>query len=283
MAVLGDREQRAFDGVAAGELHRDFAFKLDEAFEYAGLLAEFAERSARFLVRVDPRLALAGVAEAGDFEDRGRTGVGQAGVEGALVVYQCERRGGEAVLGEPGFLVAAILGNGDGCGAGRYPAEIGEFDQARGGDVLEFGGDGSAGSAELLTRTMVGVVGLQVDVRHLPGRAGEIGVEHHDLVAHGARGDGEHAAELAAAQNTEGGAGQDGQRLTRHRAGPSPSRSRIVLCGNRAAVAPGRCRSERAARQRTALRWPRPLRQWRKWQLEYPWASARWTAANPYL
>ena len=233
MAVLGDREQRAFAGVAAGEHHRHFAFQLDEAFQHAGLAAEFAERGACFLARVDACLALAVVAEARHFQQRRRAGVGQPGVEVALAVDQRERRGGEAVLREPGFLVAAVLRDGHGRGAGRHPAMVRQFDQAGRRDVLEFGGDGGAGGAELLQRAVVGVVGLQVDVGHLPGRAGEIGVEHHDLVAHGARGDGEHAAELAAAEDAQRGARQNGQRLTRHRAVPSPAPSRTGRGGSR--------------------------------------------------
>src|SRR5574340_639993 len=76
MAVLGDREHDAFAGVAAGEHDRHLALELDEAFQHAGLAAEFAERRARFLARVDPRLALAVVAEARHFQQRGRAGVG---------------------------------------------------------------------------------------------------------------------------------------------------------------------------------------------------------------
>ena len=101
--------------------------------------------------------------------------------------------------------MAAVLRDGDRFRAGRHPAMVRQLDQAGRRHVLEFGGDGGTGGAELLQRGVVGVVGLQVDIGHLPGGAGQIGVQHHDLVAHGARGDREHAAELAAAEDAEGG------------------------------------------------------------------------------
>ena len=68
--------------------------------------------------------------------------------------------------------MAAVLHDGDRIGAGRHPAMLRQRDQAGGGDVLEFGGDGGTGTAELLQRGSVGVVGLEMNVGHLAGGAG---------------------------------------------------------------------------------------------------------------
>ena len=58
-------------------------------------------------------------------------------------------------------------------------------------------------------RPHVGVRGAQMDVRDQAGRAGRVGIEHHDAVAQGPRAQREHPAELAAAQHADGGARQD--------------------------------------------------------------------------
>ena len=45
--------------------------------------------------------------------------------------------------------------------------------------------------------------------REMRGGAERIGIEHDDVVAHGARGGGEHATELPAAEQAECAAGQN--------------------------------------------------------------------------
>jgi hypothetical protein len=45
-------------------------------------------------------------------------------------------------------------------------------------------------------------------VGDLAGRAARVAIEHDDAIAHAARGDRQHAAELAAAEDADGGAGQ---------------------------------------------------------------------------
>lgn len=97
--------------------------------------------------------------------------------------------------------MAAVLRDGDGRSPRRHPAMVRQFDQAGRRHILEFGGDFSTGCAELLQCAVVGVVGLQ-----MADGAGGIRVEHHDPDAHGACGDGEHPAELTAAEDAQDGA-----------------------------------------------------------------------------
>ncbi len=245
MAVLGDRKQRTGAGVAAREDHRNFIVERHETFQHAGLATEFAERGTRLLARRDPHLALAVVAEARHFQERRCTDLGERLVEIALAVDQRERCRGETVLREPGFLVAAVLHDGDRVRAGRHPAIFRQRDEACRGYILEFRGDSGACLAQLMQCRFVGVGRLQVHVGHLSGRARRVGVEHHHPVAHGARGDGEHAAELAAAQDAQRRIRQDRRRLTRHRAVPWPAPSPPDRGGSRRAGRPVRCRGVR--------------------------------------
>ena len=114
--------------------------------------------------------------------------------------------------------MAAILHNCDGIGTRRYTAICGKRDQARGRHVFEFGRHCCARLAEFAQRVGVVVLRLHMHVGHLPGRAFGIGVEHHDPVAHRARGNREHAAELTAAQYA--------QRSARHNRDSAESRAR---------------------------------------------------------
>ena len=82
---------------------------------------------------------------------------------------------------------------------------------------------------QLVERGLVGVLGSEMAVGHESGRAQRIGIEHHHAVAHRARPEREHPAELTAAEHADGGAGQD------HAGSGSVSLSTRSVCAARKA------------------------------------------------
>ena len=75
-------------------------------------------------------------------------------------------------------------------------------------DVLELVGDDIDGAREALQRRRIGIVGDRLRRAHIEGRAFRIGAEDVAAEAEARRGERQHAAELAAAQNPDGGAGR---------------------------------------------------------------------------
>ncbi len=67
---------------------------------------------------------------------------------------------------------------------------------------------------------------MDFDVGDLAGGGIDIGGEGVYAIAHAARGDGEHATELSAAEDADGSAGEDGLRHLHH----SVSRSTRAVC-----------------------------------------------------
>ena len=119
----------------------------------------------------------------------------------------------------------------DGHRLGRRPhrAAPAQALERRGRDVLELGRDRGAVARELVERAGVGVGRAEVAVGHQAGRARGVGVEHHHVVAHRAGPQGEHPAELTAAEHANGGAGQD------HAGSGSVSASTRSVCAARKA------------------------------------------------
>src|SRR5690606_25867039 len=111
--------------------------------------------------------------------------------------------------GEKGLFADAVLRNGHGLCGGTDDGVLREELQAFRRHVLELGGGGRALRRHAAQRLAVEVVGAQVLVRHAAGGAVVAGVEHHHAVAHALGRHGEHAAELATAQQAEQGAGRD--------------------------------------------------------------------------
>ena len=210
MLILGKWKQGALARIIARQHHRHLSVQLDEPFQHARLIAESLERGTRFIRRSDACLAFAVIAEARYFQQRRRAGFCKPGFQLGFIVDHCKRGSRKAVVGEPCFFVAAILRNRHGVGAGRHAAMAGKFDQAGCRYVFEFRGDGRALFTQLLERSGVRVIRLNVCISHLSGRARCIRVEHHHPVTHRARGQREQAAKLAAAEYAQGGTGQNG-------------------------------------------------------------------------
>ena len=78
-----------------------------------------------------------------------------------------------------------------------------------GGDVLELEGDDVHPAGEVADRVEVVIGGLDLAVGDLAGGGVVVRGEGVHPVAHPAGGDGEHAAELAAAEDADGGARED--------------------------------------------------------------------------
>ena len=113
--------------------------------------------------------------------------------------------GGErkAVFREAGLLAQAVLGDVQDSPLGRTGACCGGGGGG-GGDVFEFEGDDVDVGGEVADGVQIVVRGVDLDVGDLAGGGVFIGRKRVDAVAHAARRDGEHAAQLAAAEHADG-------------------------------------------------------------------------------
>ena len=170
-----------------------------------------AKARASVLARVDAGLPLAVVAEARGLEQR--RAASRARAPASRSASRLDRR--EGAHGKPCSRRSPSRARRS-CAtrprrrAGRTTVRRGERVERLGGRVLELGGDRGAGRARARERRRVGV-GACCRWPVANSAAGEsgIGVEHRDAVAQRARGHGEHAAQLAAAQQAERGARED--------------------------------------------------------------------------
>src|SRR5205814_4973492 len=96
----------------------------------------------------------------------------------------------------------------DGGGGRRDGDVLRQRGQRRRRHVLELGGDGVAAAGHLGQRALVVIGRAQLVVRGGAGGAVLVGVEHQRVEAQRLRGVHEHAAQLAAAQHAQRGAGR---------------------------------------------------------------------------
>ena len=223
-------------------------------------------------------LALAVVAEAGRLQDPGEQLVRQGRAVLALLDHR-ERGVGEAVVAEEGLLGDAVLAHPHRGAAGAHDGEGGQVVEGVGGHVLELGRDRGARPTQPVEGLDVVVGGDEVVVGDAAGGAGLVGVEHPGRVAELLRGPDEVPPELAAAEDTDGGGGQDHGSGSGGAAGPAPARS--GRCGTPGGAAPPPGRPGRASPPRTGRRWPRRPGRWRRWRRGCRGASARSRAASP--
>jgi len=192
---------------ATGGDDGDFFFEFDEGFEDGGSAADGGPGGFGLLGGSDADLPFAVVTEVGGFED-GRTvqvrdGAGEFGGsrDGA------EGREREAGVSEKYLLADTVLGGvedfafradrgvpGGGFGGGRW-------------DVFEFEGNNADGGSEAAHGVEVVIGGDDFEVGDLAGGSVGVGGKSVDAVAHAPCGDGEHASELSAAEDADGGAG----------------------------------------------------------------------------
>ena len=154
---------------------------------------------------VDLHLPLAVVAQAGRLEHRRDCPARR----GAASSSASERTGANGATGKPAparnvFSRRRCWVVWSTAPAGPHRRVLGGGLGGGGGDVLELEGDDVHPAGELADRVEVVVGGLDFEVGNLAGGRVVVGRERVHAVAHPAGGDGEHAAELAAAQHADG-------------------------------------------------------------------------------
>src|SRR5258706_770764 len=105
--------------------------------------------------------------------------------------------------GEESLLERAVLRDRDRIAARAHDGAGCEGVEGLRGRVLELRGDRRAGARELVERSRVGVRGAQMAGGEFRGGRGVVGIEDRDAIAERARGDREHPAELASADEAE--------------------------------------------------------------------------------
>ena len=80
-----------------------------------------------------------------------------------------------------------------------------------GGDVLELEGDDADALGEIGETFFIEIISDGFDISDLASGRVRVGRINRDTIAELARGDGQHPAKLAAAEDADGGAGEDGK------------------------------------------------------------------------
>ena len=169
-------------------------------------------RLAHFRGVADAHLALAVVAKPRGLENAGQHGGERIVVDGGERLRRLDhdvRRDRHARGGNKALLGDAVLRHGHAAPCGAHEGRFGERIEARGGHVLELGRDGRTQAREFGQRGFVVVGGAQMTVGDGARGARRIRIEHGDAVAHRLGRKTEHAAELAATDHAEPGAGKD--------------------------------------------------------------------------
>jgi hypothetical protein len=87
-----------------------------------------------------------------------------------------------------------------------------QFGDGVGGDVLELVGDDVAGLGQALQRPAVVIGGDDLAGGDPAGGAVFLGIQDHHVEAQAGGGQGQHAAQLSAAEDADGRAGDEGKR-----------------------------------------------------------------------
>src|SRR5262245_46372686 len=151
----------------------------------------------------DLRLTLTVIAESGGLQNRRAGEFAQPGLQIFDRVHGFERRDWEAVIAEEGFFAQPVLSDVQHRAAGSDGRAFGGGLRGRRRNVLELERHDVYVGGEAANGDQVVVMRLDLDVGYLPRRRVGFRREGVDAVAHPARGDGEHAAQLAAAQNAD--------------------------------------------------------------------------------
>src|SRR5690606_16544023 len=159
---------------------------------------------------VEYALALAVVAHAARLEHAIAAEPGKPLHEIVIAFYRDEGRRRDAERVEKNFLRQPVLGRLQRLGEGMDGHAVGKGAGRDAGNILEFVGDHVAGGRKLLQPSAVLVGGCNVDVRNLSGGAVGLRIQHRRAVAEPGCRHGQHAAELAAADNSDCCAGWKG-------------------------------------------------------------------------
>ena len=206
--VVLDRQVHDLAGGVASDDDTDLGCERDALLQHATHAAEGIECIRQGRPVGDALLALAVVAEARRLEDAGKEGV----VDACQVCRRGKNRmrhARHAGALERRLLERPVLADGDRGGRWAHGARCRQRLERRCRHILELRRDRRG-----LPRHRHEAVAVEIGTPHMAmgdqaRRAGRIGVEHHDGIAGGLRGVGEHAAELATAEDTERRAWRD--------------------------------------------------------------------------
>ena len=214
--VLGDVETFDRAVMRARRDHRDFALERHEGFEDAGLAADVAPGRRRIGAVLDRGLALAVIAEAArlqdrrpaDALDRGRERLGRADIG--------KRGGADAEPVDELLFHEPVLRRRQHLRIGQHRNARGEKGRGLRRHVLEFVSDDVDVAGKAVERFGVGVVGGGDAMHDVEG--GRVGRRRKDvaLEAEPRRGQRQHAAELAAAEDPDRGLGLQHRRRFAH-------------------------------------------------------------------
>ena len=198
---------RAVDAARAN--HRDLAGEVDERLEHALGATELLPRRHRVGVGAERYLALAVVAQRRRLQ-HGRTSNARHPLEQVGFAVHLEvRRDWHAVAREEPLFADAVLRHFE-CGAvGAHQRFLGGRGHRRSRHILELERHHVHGPREGTHLIEVVVRRDDLDVGNLPGRRVVLGRQRVHAVAETARRHGEHASELAAAEDADGGTGSD--------------------------------------------------------------------------
>ena len=211
MAVLEDGEGGKLTVRRAGGDDGDFLLEVHEGFVDAGRAFEIGEDFGGVGLWENFLLALPVVAEAGGFEDGGEAEVTRGGVEVGVGFHFAEGRGGEAIVAEESFLPQPLLSGVENVAGGPdNGVASGDFG-GDGRDVLDLEGDDADALGEVGEALLIEVIPDRFDISDLARWRVGVRRVNGDTIAELAGGEGQHPAQLAAAEDADGGAGEDGE------------------------------------------------------------------------
>ncbi|MNP05627.1 hypothetical protein D3C76_975820 [compost metagenome] len=189
--------------VAAAHRHqRHLAGEGHEAFEDARHAAQLGEGTGDVFGRAQDLLALAVITEGAGLQHARQADAGHRGIEVGLRLDVGEGRSGDAQLLEHRLLEPAVAGDAQGFGAGVDRHELREEGHGLGRHALELEGHQVDLVGQLAQVVLVAVVGADVLAEGL-GAGVRRRVEEGEVHAQRSARQGQHAAELAATDDTD--------------------------------------------------------------------------------
>ena len=203
--VLGDIEAFDLAVLATRGDDRHFPLERHEGFEDAGLAADLAPGGLRIGAVADRRLAFAVIAEAARFQHRRPSNPLDHRRELAGLGDRGKVRGADAEPRDEDLFREAILGRRENLRVGQHRNARREKGRGLGRNVFEFVGDHIHVGGEAVERLGIGVIGHAHPVHHIEGRRVRVRRKHMALEAEPRGRQRQHAAKLAAAQDTDRG------------------------------------------------------------------------------
>ena len=203
-------EGAGFAVEAAGTNDGEFGVEGDPLFQYSARRVECGPELQGIGGFGDFDLSFAVIAEVGGFQYGGSSNLREGGGEGFRRIDDAKRCAGEAVREQEVFFTFAVLADVEHFATRADRLESGNHIKSGSRDVFKFEGDHIHTSGECFQRGGILVGGIDLDIAHLAGWAVRLGFVSVHTVAHAAGSNGQHAAELATAENAHDTAGRDG-------------------------------------------------------------------------